>query len=283
MSCSLQHIIVPIDFSINAETALKKAVSLADHAATIHLLHVTHLDGYRRHFFNWMGSTENTWRLKTVERLNRYKALVCQSEKNLFVKVWITRSWSTQAAIENKAKSLGAQLIVIGKKNNHSLFPFLNTVTPARLAKRTGAAVLTVKPGATYNRTKRMIVPITSENTDAKLEMIQALSKKFPLQVHLVTFIDSNNKPVEFYASSLLRAYQWLKTTTHCSIEYCVLHGRNKARVLLDYAQQSDADVLLVHPETETRMNWRNVQISDMLPKSSKVEVLAVGQDTMTI
>lgn len=277
----MQKIIVPIDFSINAEIALKKAVSLADENATIHLLHVSNIPLYRLHLLGWMSTSEKTLRSKRADKLNVYKQLVHQSGKRLSVKVCITRSWSTQKAIENKAKTLGADLIVIGKKNNHHFLPFLNKVISASLARKTGAAVLTVKPGATYNKIRTIIVPITSENTERKLELIVAFSKKFPLHIHLVTFNDSKNQPVEIYASSLLRAYQWLKTTTICPIEYCVLHGPNKTKVLLEYAKKSDADVLIVHPQTETRVNWLNVQISDMLPTLSKVEVLAVRQETL--
>ena len=35
---------VPIDFTVNTDVALKKAISLADDEATIHLLHVSHVD-----------------------------------------------------------------------------------------------------------------------------------------------------------------------------------------------------------------------------------------------
>lgn len=179
MSIRLKRILVPIDFSVNAEIALKKTVSLADEEATIHLLHVSHINAYRKHFLNLTGASENAWRSKTVGKLNEYKHLVHQSSKQLFVKVWITRHWSTQVAIENKAKALAAELIVSGQTNNYYLGPLLHKVIPANLARRTGAAVL------------------------------------------------------------------------------------------------------VVHPESETRVNWLNEQSSDMLPTTSKVEVLAVRQDTM--
>jgi nucleotide-binding universal stress UspA family protein len=282
LSC-FKKIIVPADFSVNTEIALKKAVELADEGATIHLLHVSNLDFYRRYFLGYIGKSENPWRTRTLEKLSRYKNVVQQSNKKILVKIWIVRASSTQNAIENKAKNIGAELIVIGKKNKHNVLPFLNTVISANLARRTSAAVLTVKPGAIYHKLRTIIVPIANKNADRKLEMVAAISKKFPLHIHLVTFIDSGNKPVDFYASSLLRAFQWLKTSTRCQIEYSALHGRNRARVLLDYAKKSDADILLVNPETETKVNWLNAHISDMLPPTSKVEILAVRQETLSI
>ena len=77
-------------------------------------------------------------------------------------------------------------------------------------------------------------------------------------------------------ASALLQVYQWLKTSIHCPVEYAVLQGHNKAKAILAYAEKINADILLVHPETETKIGWLNKQISDVLPPASKMQVLAI-------
>jgi hypothetical protein len=54
------------------------------------------------------------------------------------------------------------------------------------------------------------------------------------------------------------------------------MHGSNRARAILQYAEKNNADILLVYPKKETQLNWWNGQISDVLPADSKVQVLAV-------
>jgi hypothetical protein len=192
------------------------------------------------------------------------------------VHTWIVSPDPVQEAIAEKAQQLGVDLIVIGKNSNHTWFPFLNTVSPSELAERTGIAVLTVKPGSLHNKIKTVLVPVTDQLTQNKIEAIGALCKKYKMKIYLVTFINGNNVPEGFSASPLLQVYQWLKNTLHCPVEYTVLHGTNKARSILAYAEKIKADVLLVHPQSETRIGWLNRHISDVLPSQSKVQVLTV-------
>lgn len=193
----------------------------------------------------------------------------------IHVNTWILPASSVQQAIAKKARDLQTDLIVIGKNSNHTWFPFLNTVIPSELAELTGTSVLTVKPGALHNKIKTAVVPVTDELTQKKTDVIAALCKKCKMRVHLVTFINGDHVPEGFSASPLLQVYQWLKNTLHCTVEYTVLHGNNKAKAILTYAEKINADVVLVHPESETRIGW-NKHISDVLPSQSKVQVLAV-------
>ena len=59
-------------------------------------------------------------------------------------------------------------------------------------------------------------------------------------------------------------------------MEYAVLYGNNKAKAILNYAKKIQADVLVVHPGSETKIGWPNKNIADMLPAASTMNVLAV-------
>src|SRR5206468_1703438 len=137
-------------------------------------------------------------------------------------------------------------------------------------------AVLTVKPGSLHTKIKTVVVPITDDLTQNKLEVVAALCKKYKMKVYLVTFMNEDHVPEEFSASNLLHMYQWLKNTLHCAVEYAVLHGGNKVKAMLSYAEKINADILLVHPESETRIGWLNRHISDVLSSKSKMQVLTV-------
>lgn len=279
MSYSFRKILVPVDFSINTEVALEKALEMADKFASLHLLHVQTYpspDITSAMYGYVMNSVDEDQEIILMEKLRTLKKQVAILQPDLETSFSVAKGDSVQKAIEETAKEMDADLIVIGRNSNHSWLPFLNTVLPNSIAKHSGVAVLTVKPGAIHNKIKTMIVPITSDADKQKTEIISAICRKFRVKVYLVTFMNNENKPVDFNASSLLKVYQWLRTTLHCPVEYTVLHGHNKAKEILDYAKKIDADILLVHPETETKIGWFNKRISDVLPPESKVEVLAV-------
>jgi len=48
----------------------------------------------------------------------------------------------------------------------------------------------------------------------------------------------------------------------------------------LSYAEKVQADLLLVYPEQETKVDIWNRHISDVLPPESKVQVLALQPET---
>jgi hypothetical protein len=61
-----------------------------------------------------------------------------------------------------------------------------------------------------------------------------------------------------------------------CKVEYAVLGKGNKARSILKYAEQMNADMILLNAETESRIGWWDRHISDVLPPGSKMQVLAI-------
>lgn len=278
MSFSFKTILVPVDFSINTEVAINKALEVADNeGATIHLLYVA--GSTRGNFINDAEKKENKIPsfLSAEEMMTQWKHSIQQATPHIVCN-WVQYHSSIQQSIEEKAYSLKPDLIVIGKKSNHSWFPFLNTVVTSDLVEATGVPVLTVKPGSLRNKIKTVVVPVSGDAPKYKMEAITALCKTNRLKVHLVSYVNGDNVPANFSAPSLIKVYQWLKDILHCPVEYAVVHGSNKAKAVLSYAEKINADVLLVNQRSETKIGWMNKNISDVLPSQSKVQVLAVNQ-----
>ena len=265
---SYKKILVPVDFSINTEVAVKKTLELINgDEAVVHLLHVA---GYKN-----QGRSSNP-NLLAEEMLERWKNTIRETHPPVPVYNEIVYNGSVQQAIADKAKQCRADLIVVGQKSNHSWFPFLNTVMPVELAEASECAVLTVKPGALYNKIRTVVMPVTNNVTEFKMQALATLCKKFKVRIHLITFTDDERTPGEDSTSSLLRIYQWLKDSLHCPVEYAVLRGYNKPKAILSYSQKIDADVLLVNASTETKVGRLNTHISDLLPAASRMQVLTV-------
>jgi nucleotide-binding universal stress UspA family protein len=229
--------------------------------------------------------SQETWKDKTPGQKNSYSAeqmmlqwknTIEEANPHISVCCSILHHHSIQQSIIEVAIKVRANLIVIGKKSNHSWFPFLHTVLTTKLAEATSSAVLTVKPGSLHNKIRTVVVPVTNYVPERKMQAISALCAKRGMKVYLVTFCNNDHIPAKFSASALLKVYQWLKLSLHCSAEYAVLHGTNKAKAIIEYAEKIDADILLVNPGEETKFGWLNSHISDIFPSRSKMQVLTV-------
>jgi nucleotide-binding universal stress UspA family protein len=278
MNNHFQHILVPVDFSINTDLAVKKAIELSDQDTTVHLLNVQlelTASLSARTYGTMIGTDVVEEMDYAEEKLEQWRWAVEESS-GLKVRSHVVFDASVQSGILRQAEEIQPDLIIVGKHSHHSWFPFLNTVVPSELSEKSGVPVLTLKPGSLDSKTRKVIIPVNDNFPENKMEMIRLLSRKYRLEVFLVTFMDEN-KPSAFNSVSLLHAFQWLRQELHCPLEYGVLHGTNKAKELLRYADQIEADMLLLHPGKETTVGWMKRQISDLLPPDSRVQVLAVN------
>lgn len=267
-------IVVPIDFSLNTEVAICKALEIADGSGTtFHLLHI------RQHLpdINLRRREEALRHDDAEKKLQQWQESIEDYLPAATVIRWVVCGSSVQQAIIDKAIEVNADLIVIGKKTNHSWFPFLNTVFPSHVAKAANCAVLTVKPGSLHKKIKNVVVPISEDMPLQKMKAIVALCRKNRIRIFLVTFSTKAHVPENEAASSLLKVFQWLKNSVPCQVEYAVLHGQNKVKSILRFAELNNADILLLYSETETKIGWPDKHISDVLPPASKVQVLTVG------
>jgi nucleotide-binding universal stress UspA family protein len=264
---AFKNILVPVDFTINTEVAITKALEVVDmEDSSIHLLHVI-----RQSSFYGKNSL-----IEVEEKLNKWKEAIEEYNPAVSVCCWVKKSGSVQKTIQASLSRFNCDLVVIGQSSSHSWLPLLNTVLPMQLSELTGIPVLTVKPGALHNKMRTVVVPIEEGIAEIKLNALEILCRKGKLNVHLIAMVNENSRPSNDSASALLQVYQWLKAKLHCPIEYSVVNGTNKAKAILQYAEKNNADILLVHPQKETRIGWNNRHISDVLSPASKMQILAV-------
>jgi nucleotide-binding universal stress UspA family protein len=195
---------------------------------------------------------------------------------SLTVHCWMASGKSISACIKEKAEQINTDLVIIGKRNSHNRISFFQKVVASKIAQDIGRPVLTVKPGCLHNKIKTLVIPITENFLEHKMEAIIILLKKFDLKIHMVTFVKSKNEKEEECVDLLLQNCQWLKQMTDCTPEYAVLKGANKTRSILAYANKINADVLIVHPTAEVKIGWFAGSIPDVLPENSNLQVLAV-------
>lgn len=270
-------ILLPVDFEINTEMAVKKGLELSDPGQTvIHLFHV------QKPAMPWNSIRGNEifqagGETQIPSKLIQWKELIEENYPDVKVVADLVYSMKIEKSIIEKAKEIKADIIVIGKHSHHNWLPFRNTVFPNNIAKATGYPVLTFKPGSIYTKLRSIVVPVGPEVPQRKVDIIISLKQKFRITIHLVTVISKKQNANKFSGYSLLETYRYLKDVVQCPLDHEVLHGENVAQSAFEYAKSIKADMLLVEPEAETRLSsFPTKHIIDELKPNSKLQILAI-------
>ncbi|OLY91427.1 Nucleotide-binding universal stress protein, UspA family [Cnuella takakiae] len=271
MKFAFNNILVPVDFTINTEVAVAKALALADtEGGLLHLLHVRK---------NKVGIAAPVKENELAATLEQWQHELETYQPGLRVRWWIAHADSITSGIVHHAVSHGCDLVVVGKNRKDHWFRFTDTIVPRRVAAQTGIPVLTARPGALQTKVRTIVVPVSETLPLSKMAALSLLCTRMHPTIHLVAF-GTNAAVSTENAASLLQVYQWVRSHLRCPVEYALLDGSLRSRSLLRYTQKVDADLLLVYPEQETRVDIWNRHISDVLPAQSKVQVLALQPET---
>ncbi|MEP6844470.1 MAG: universal stress protein, partial [Panacibacter sp.] len=131
MSFTFSNILIPVDFSVNTEIAIKKALWLAVSLnPVIYLLHVLTPDvsaaGSYSHGYLFKAPVIQTEYVKFAEiRLQKIKEDIQQVFPQAGVVTKVVAADNIQMKIIEFANSIKPELIVIGKNKNHRWLPFL--------------------------------------------------------------------------------------------------------------------------------------------------------------
>ena len=278
MTTSFKNILLPVDFTFNTQVAVKKAMELIEpDDAVIHLLHVIK-PPFSLPLPIWnVKKTDDALCAEVTQKLQQWKRVMEESLENIQVYYEVAVDADITRAIIAKAIQLKPDLILLGEHKQRSPFSFKRNVAPNRIALRTGFPLMILKPGCIYNKVKSVVVPVAGFTPQRKIELLMALKRRFRMRVHLVTIMDDRETGNDFSAQALLDTYRILKNNLQFQVEYQVLHGTNRAKASLQYAQSVGADMLLVNPDTETKItSLTGMHINDMLVPESRLQILEV-------
>ena len=262
---------IPVDFSLNTEVAVKKAVELIGSEGTaIHLLHVVRPGkNAKSQFRSWVAERD----------LLQLKISIERAAPHISVKSHVLKGRSVQQTIIECAGMLKPDLIIVGKQKIHRRWIFSGSVSPGIVARRTNWPVLTVKPGSVANKTRLIVLPILDFLPEKKLEWAVLLARRFKAQVHLLAVGEEAGPKDGMLSPAFLKAYHHLREKLHHPVEYSADSRHNPAKAALSYAELVMADMIVVNPQTESGISgftgFRH--ISEFLKRDSRIQVLDVG------
>ncbi|HEX5152942.1 MAG TPA: universal stress protein [Parafilimonas sp.] len=279
METFFSNILVPVDFSINTDVAIEKAIWLAVPGSSIvHLLHVQkRISKTRDDLIDGLSVAAFRPQVYSYEKagtkLQQLKAKIEMSSHNLTVATHIIQDEDVQKGITCFGKQLHPSLIIIAESSSYKRFPFFKKVNISALAKQTNCPVLTVKPGSRPNRMKSVVLPVRSFVPERKIELLSALTRNQRPVVHLVSMY--NDECFNGRAGAFLDAYRTLSDYLGYPVEYKTLKGGNIAKALFEYAQFIMADFIIVNPGEETKISAiYGTDVSDIVTPDSRLCVL---------
>lgn len=264
MGLSFRNILIPVDFTVNTEFAVKNALVLADVSdPVIHLFHVE----------NKEHSTPSTNNCKA--RLLQIKENIREQTPEIQVDIHIFNGGTVQANIIKAADILKPDLIIIGKHNGNNWLTFLNTTNSSLIARKTNCAVLNIRTGKVLNKIRSVVMPLRFFVPERKMELLPALTRKQKPIIHLVTVQNKHVKSPD--AKVFIDTYRNLSRNLHYPVNHKLITGNNYAKKIMKYAMAVDADIIMVNPFDETAISpfWGK-QISDM-----RLNVLTVAPATV--
>ena len=280
MSSLFKSILIPVDFSTNTEVAVNQAIEFAcTSRSTIHLLHVIRpktlwsVIPVRAQSISALN--ENYYAQKIMSKLQEWKYAIEESVSYCKVRTYVVEGIVCRK-IQDAAKEIKPQLIIIGKDRDHKYCSLFNPVCPNGLAKSTGYPVLTVIRRMINTKIKIIVVPVGSFIPTRKIELVIEFAKKYRAAIHLVTSPNEIDLK-ETKGNPFLETYRILKNGLTSPIEHHILKGNNLPKAILEYAECIGADLILVNPGSETKIsNLTGKHINDALTTSSKLKILSI-------
>jgi len=151
------------------------------------------------------------------------------------------------------------------------------------MAKKTQAAVLTLKPGSESLPIKSIVLPFKSRIPKKKLEMVIPLAWKRKVTIYLVA-MQNELKDLEIgdgsISHTLIESYRTLKEDLNCQIVHKLITGTNFAKSILRFAQSVNADILLTNPDEIKVSNWARLDIADLLERQSRLQIMVIEPDS---
>lgn len=180
-------ILVPIDFSEHADVALDRALELAkESGGTLHLLHAYEipLGTIPPYGIEVPQSVVVEVRDAAARRLE--KASHKARDRGVACETHLVHS-TPAAGIVEAARTLGADLIVMGTRGLTGVKHVLLGSVAERTVRGAPCPVLTVKPGGPALRFGVLLVPVDfSEHADAALALAIDLAKEHGGEIHLL-------------------------------------------------------------------------------------------------
>jgi nucleotide-binding universal stress UspA family protein len=243
----MKTILVPTDFSPNADKALAFAVRIARRSgAEIILLHVCDLFDIRLSRNKDLIAEHN--RLVTSDlnrKLERYRLSAADQNVTITNMLYSGQPVQTILAVSGEAE---VDLIVMGTQGATGIRSVLVGTNSGKVLSRSTVPVLTIPCHYEPKDPERVLIAANEEEAGAKLNPVIELAELFGAHLYAVTISHDNNDPSEAVQKSRIveKLHSGIKSQFESTVNAVHLTGSNFYSVMNEYIASEQIDMLVM-------------------------------------
>lgn len=271
----MKKILVPVDFSVQSEYAIKLASKIADETETeVHLLHLLELP--RGHVD--MGSGSNFGIPQSMHYIQKIKEKIAAIKEQFFntdtVVKYAIRFEKPSEGILNFSTKINADLILMGSKEVSIFDEVLIGSNIKKVVKKSSVPVLVAKNDPKEFNVKELVFTSNFNEEDRKpFEILLEFAQKFGSKIHLLNVNTMNRfkstKKAKQKMETFLSKYKNLEHSINVYDDDSLENG------ILNFSKEVNADLIALTTHERTGLfRLFNKSISKNLSKSSLKPVL---------
>jgi nucleotide-binding universal stress UspA family protein len=278
----IQKILIPYDFSETAELALEHAVFMAKlFKADITLLHVIESYSFTSAISQAFGKSQSEFEKKIESSANdRLVELTTKLHRESGVSVnQRTEMGKIYKSITSVAEEMNIDLIIMGTHGISGFQEFLIGSNTYRVVMSAPCPVISVQTHAKKIGFKNIVLPIdNSPASRQKVKHAVEIAKHYNSVVHIAGLITMND--LDMQRRFDVKIHQVKDYLDEHEVAYTVkmFKGENTATITMDFATQSDADLIIMMTDQEGGGLFIG-NFAQQIINHSKIPVMSIRPD----
>lgn len=279
-SFEIKKIIVPTDFSVLSENAIKTATAMCKrHRASMVLLNV--VDAPANIAIPYGGMGYYSYTLKDMEEASAKKLKKMSKEIKDRTKISVettTRTGNVSWAVRDTVQESLSDIIVMGTHGASGLREFFIGSNAYSVIKHSYVPVLTVPSEGDWTDFKRILFPVRMTNSAYdKYKSIRSIIAKNDSTLILLGLADNNNPSQLEQLSALMNDLKFKLAQDGITYEGELYHGNKFPEKILETAKNYDSDLIVITAELDhTIKDFFIGPYSQQIVNHSKIPVLTI-------
>ncbi|HET6244952.1 MAG: universal stress protein [Bacteroidetes bacterium] len=273
-----KKILIPLDFSPTSMVAFEHAVKMAKtFKAELFMLHVMEDTLLINDIFLPETKMVN---LGKISKIAENKMMELASDVSSQIKTHaIVRQGKAAGEIIITAKEIGIDLIVMGTHGSSGFEEFFIGSNAERVVVGASCPVLTIQSYAKTPGFKNIVFPVdNSISSRQKLAHATVLAKHFDSKIFVLGLLseDQDKDHVKTFELKIQQVNEFLEKN-QVMHESTIVHREDHANIIMKFASEKDADLILIMTEQEfDSSNYFLGSSAQTIVNHSKVPVLVV-------
>jgi hypothetical protein len=146
----------------------------------------------------------------------------------------------------------------------------------ANLFKQTGVPVLNFFQEAAGYSAKSIVLPVSGSFPEKSILAVLEIARQFGAHIHIIAILDENKAEMKQKVDNFYLTYKTLSEYGHRP-HYKIVLGKEKMAILLGYAKNIKAGMMLINANHDTTFSARlKRKLSEMLHPLSGMQVLTM-------